>query len=144
MIKQQNNTGSAYVKELERLKSSKDRNFSVKSRMMDMRKCVNHPYLIEYPITEDGMFYDAGPDMIDICGKLQVLDQMVVKLTAGGHKTLIFSQMTKMLDILGDYCNLKKWKFYRLDGSMNFIDRQDNIDKFNQDPEYKIFLLSTR
>ena len=48
---------------------------------------------------EDGMFYDAGPDMIDICGKLQVLDQMVVKLTAGGHKTLISSQMTKMLDI---------------------------------------------
>ena len=143
-FKTQNTTGSAYVKELERLKSSKDRNFSVKSRMMDMRKCVNHPYLIEYPVTEDGMFYDAGPDMIDICGKLQVLDQMVVKLTAGGHKTLIFSQMTKMLDILGDYCNLKKWKFCRLDGSMNFIDRQDNIDKFNQDPEYKIFLLSTR
>merc|ERR1712045_611418 len=66
------------------------------------------------------------------------------KLIADGHKTLIFSQMTKMLDILGDYCNLKKWKFCRLDGSMNFIDRQDNIDKFNKDPEYKIFLLSTR
>ena len=143
-FRSQNNTGSAYVKELERLKSSKEKNFSVKSRMMDMRKCVNHPYLIEYPITDDGMFYDAGPDMVDICGKLQVLDQMVVKLTADGHKTLIFSQMTKMLDILGDYCSLKKWKFCRLDGSMNFIDRQDNIDKFNKDPDYKIFLLSTR
>ena len=52
--------------------------------------------------------------------------------------------MTKMLDILGDYCNFKKWKFCRLDGSMNFMDRQDNIDKFNQDPQYNIFLLSTR
>ena len=52
--------------------------------------------------------------------------------------------MTKMLDILGDYCNYKKWKFCRLDGSMNFIDRQANIDKFNKDPEYTIFLLSTR
>ena len=49
-----------------------------------------------------------------------------------------------MLDILGDYCNFKKWKFCRLDGSMNFLDRQANIDKFNQDPEYCIFLLSTR
>merc|ERR1719219_2591598 len=143
-FKRQNNTGSAYVKELERLKSSKDRNFSVKSRMMDMRKCVNHPYLIEYPITEDGMFYDAGPEMIDICGKLQVLDQMIVKLVADGHKTLIFSQMTKMLDILGDYCNLKKWKFCRLDGGMNFLDRQANIDRFDQDPSHNIFLLSTR
>ena len=74
----------------------------------------SHPYLIEYPITEDGMFYDSGPDMVDICGKLQVLDQMVVKLIADGHRTLIFSQMTKMLDILGDYCNFKKWKFCRL------------------------------
>ena len=143
-FRKERTTGSAYTKELERLKSSKEKNFSVKSRMMDMRKCVNHPYLIEYPITEDGMFYDSGPDMVDICGKLQVLDQMIVKLVADGHKTLIFSQMTKMLDILGDYCSFKKYKFCRLDGSMNFIDRQDNIDKFNQDPEYKIFLLSTR
>ena len=49
-----------------------------------------------------------------------------------------------MLDILGDYCNFKKWKYCRLDGSMNFLDRQANIDKFNQDPNYNIFLLSTR
>ena len=62
-------------------------------RIMDVRKSVNHPYLIEYPVTEDGMFYDSGPDMVDICGKLQVLDQMIVKLIADGHKTLIFSQV---------------------------------------------------
>merc|ERR1712066_368263 len=35
-------------------------------------------------------------------------------------------------------------KFCRLDGTMNFIDRQDNIDRFNQDPSHNIFLLSTR
>jgi len=105
---------------------------------------VNHPYLIEYPVTEDGMFYDSGPEMVDVCGKLQALDQMLSKLMKGGHKTLIFSQMTKMLDILGDYCNMKKWKFCRLDGGMNFIDRQAGIDKFNQDPDHMIFLLSTR
>ena len=40
---------------------------------MDGRKSVNHPYLIENPVTEDGMFYNSGPDMVDICGKLQVL-----------------------------------------------------------------------
>ena len=69
---------------------------------------------------------------------------MIVKLVAEGHKTLIFSQMTKMLDILGDYFNLKKWKFCRLDGTMHFLDRQANIDRFNLDPDYNIFLLSTR
>merc|ERR1719435_783858 len=90
------------------------------------------------------MFYDSGPDMVDICGKLQVFDQMLTRLAKDGHKTLIFSQMTKMLDVLGDYLNLKKINFCRLDGSMNFLDRQENIDKFNADPDYKIFLLSTR
>ena len=46
--------------------------------------------------------------------------------------------MTKMLDILGDYLNLKKIKFCRLDGSMQFMDRQENIDTFNKDPEHKV------
>ena len=50
--------------------------------------------------------------------------------------------MTKMLDILGDYLNLKKIKFCRLDGSMQFMDRQENIDTFNKDPEHKVTLLS--
>merc|ERR1719318_2282235 len=136
-------TKSAYSSDMERL-SKNEINYCMKSRMMDMRKAVNHPYLIEYPVTEDGAFYDSGPDMVDICGKLAVLDQMLEQLAKGGHKTLVFSQMTKMLDILGDYCNLKKWKFSRLDGSMNFLDRQANIDKFNTDPEHTIFLLSTR
>merc|ERR1712096_317961 len=139
-----NNTASAYLNEMDRMAEGSDKNFSIKSRMMDMRKSVNHPYLIEYPLTECGSFYDSGPDMIDICGKLQALDQMLVQLLKGGHKMLIFSQMTKMLDVLGDYCNMKKWKFCRLDGSMNFLDRQANIDKFNSDPEHSIFLLSTR
>ena len=88
-----NSASSAYTKEIERLKDKSDKNFSMKSRMMDMRKTVNHPYLIEYPVTEDGMFYDSGPDMVDICGKLQVLDQMIVRLMNDGHKTLIFSQV---------------------------------------------------
>ena len=56
-------TGSAYNKEMDRLKGN-EKNFSVKSRMMDMRKAVNHPYLIEYPVSECGTFYDATDDMV--------------------------------------------------------------------------------
>ena len=70
-----------------------EKNFSMKNRIADMRTSVNHPYLIEYPVTEDGMFYDSGPGMVDICGKLQVFDQMIVKFVADGHKTLIFSHV---------------------------------------------------
>merc|ERR1711997_119160 len=118
--------------------------YSLKSRMMDMRKTCNHPYLIEYPLTEDGNFYRADEDMVDICGKLKVLDQMLYELEKRGHKTLIFSQMTRLLDILGDYLHYREKKFSRLDGSMHFEDRQQNIDRFNEHPDYKIFLLSTR
>ena len=96
---------SAYTREMDLISEGSAKNFSVKSRMMDMRKAVNHPYLIEYPLTADGMFYDAGPDMVDICGKLQVLDQMVVKLIADGHKTLIFSQVNH--NWFSRYCRFK-------------------------------------
>ena len=76
---------SAYTMEMKRLEGN-ERNFSMKSCLMDMRKSVNHPYLIEYPVTEDSMFYDSGPDMVDICGKLQVFDQMIVMLLPAQHK----------------------------------------------------------
>lgn len=52
----------------------------------------------------------SDQDMIDQCGKLKVLDQMLGELIKRGHKVLIFSQMTKMLDILGDYLELRVWE----------------------------------
>ena len=84
--------------------------FSIKSRLMDLRKTTNHPYLIEYPLTKCGQFYRSDRDMIDVCGKLKVLDQMLIRLMDEGHKVLIFSQMTKMLDILGDYLTFQEYK----------------------------------
>ena len=96
---------------------------------MDLRKITNHPYLIKYPLTEDGIFYKIdegkfitisrifffpitkfGPfiaEIMDTCGKMKVLDQMLTELLSRKHKILIFSQMTKMLDIIGDYLNYK-------------------------------------
>ena len=117
---------------------------SMKSRMMDLRKCTNHPYLLEYPLTDDGLYYLVNDDIVEICGKMKVLDQMLKELLKRNHKVLIFSQMTRMLDILGDYLTHNKYKFSRLDGSMHFEDRQANIDRFNDDPDFNIFLLSTR
>jgi len=69
---------------------------------------------------------------------------LLTELMANGHKTLVFSQMTRMLDILMDYLNLKKIRFSRLDGGMTFEARQQNIDAFNEDPDVSVFLLSTR
>ena len=59
--------------------------------MLDLRCAVNHPYILADPGTRD-------QGMLDSCGKLQVLNQMLTRLMAGGHKTLVFSQMTRLLD----------------------------------------------
>lgn len=58
---------------------------------------------------------------------------------------MIFCQMTKMLDILEDFMNLRKYTFFRLDGASNIADRRDMVNDF-QKPASKVFvfLLSTR
>merc|ERR1712051_712977 len=115
-----------------------------RNRMMDLRKTTNHPYLIEYPLTDDGIFYLVDDNIVEKSGKMKVLDQLLTALLERGHKVLIFSQMTRMLDILGDYLSYKKFTFSRLDGTMSFEDRQANIDRFNETEETNLFLLSTR
>ena len=52
---------------------SSEINYCLKNRLMDLRKTTNHPYLIEYPLTEDGMFFKVDDSIVDVCGKLKVL-----------------------------------------------------------------------
>ena len=63
--------------------------------------------MIEYPLTEDGIFYLVDDNIVEKSGKMKVLDQLLMALLERGHKILIFSQMTRMLDILGDYLSYK-------------------------------------
>ena len=100
--------------------------------MMLLRRVVNHPFLVDYPLSE---MESPSVKMVNICGKLMVMDQMLVRLKAGGHKVLIFSQMTQMLDVLADYLDFRGFEHSRLDGTMNMDDRQENIEAFNNDPE---------
>ena len=77
-------------------------NVKMTNIMMQLRKCCNHPYLCDWPKDADG---DAVVDesLVTSCGKMMLLDRMLTKLKKGGHKVLIFSQFTTMLDILEDY-----------------------------------------
>jgi len=77
-------------------------------------------------------------------GKLSTLDTLLRRLRAGGHRVLIFSQMTKMIDILEDYMRFRKIKFFRLDGQTSLADRRDMVREFQTNPSYFVFLLSTR
>lgn len=78
------------------------------------------------------------------CGKLQALATLLRNKKAGGHKVLIFTQMTKMLDILEAFLNLYGYPYCRLDGSTKPEQRQILMQRFNTDPRLFVFILSTR
>lgn len=78
------------------------------------------------------------------CGKLQTLDKLLRKLQAGGHRALIFTQMTKVLDILEQFLNIHGHKYLRLDGATKIEQRQILTDRFNNDTRILAFILSTR
>ncbi|CAN8099690.1 unnamed protein product [Discula destructiva] len=78
------------------------------------------------------------------CGKLQALDRLLRKLQAGGHRALIFTQMTKVLDILEQFLNIHGHKYLRLDGSTKVEQRQILCDRFNADTRILAFILSSR
>ncbi|KFA78691.1 hypothetical protein S40288_01642 [Stachybotrys chartarum IBT 40288] len=78
-------------------------------------------------------------------GKMMLLDRLLPALFDNGHKVLIFSQFTTQLDILEDYCReLRGWNVCRIDGSVSQDSRREQIRDFNNDPEHRVFLLSTR
>ena len=56
-------------------------------------------------------------------GKFELLDRVLPKLKRAGHRVLIFSQFTSVMDIMEDYCQLRSYKFLRLDGSTKAEDR---------------------
>lgn len=87
---------------------------------------------------------DLPDETILNSGKFQQLDKMLPKLKKEGHRILIFSQFTMMLDILERYLTIRDYGYVRLDGSTVVTERQELIDRFNEDPEIFVFLLSTK
>ncbi|XP_050702460.1 lymphocyte-specific helicase-like [Eriocheir sinensis] len=117
----------------------------LQNKMMQLRRIVNHPYLIEYPLNPNETFrVDEG--LVESCGKLQVLDQLLGELFCRGHRVLLFTQMTSLMDILEDYLTLRpQYRYRRLDGKRKLEERQSDIRDFNQaGSDDFLFLLSTR
>merc|ERR1712223_2297141 len=78
------------------------------------------------------------------CGKLQVLARLLHDLKSGGHRALIFTQMTKVLDVLESFLNFHGHTYLRLDGSTKVEQRQVLMERFNANSKYFVFILSTR
>ncbi|KAI4192087.1 MAG: hypothetical protein LQ346_004496 [Caloplaca aetnensis] len=77
-------------------------------------------------------------------GKLAKLDQLLRDLKEGGHRVLLYFQMTRMIDLMEEYLTYRNYKYLRLDGSTKLEDRRDTVHDFQTRPDIFIFLLSTR
>ena len=127
--------------------------------MMEARKVCNHPYLIrgmEDVCMENykrqtqaegqsptGAELEYG-SLVRASGKMILIDKLLPKLKKDGHKVLIFSQMTSMLDILEDYLRYMNYRYERLDGSTSLMDRKLSMERFADEEDAFCFLLSTR
>ena len=78
------------------------------------------------------------------CGKLQVMSRLLRQLKDEGHRVLIFTQMTKVLDVLEAFLSFHGFIYLRLDGSTRVEQRQLLMERFNNNTKYFAFILSTR
>ncbi|KAL5163510.1 ISWI chromatin-remodeling complex ATPase CHR17 [Glycine soja] len=110
---------------------------------MQLRKCCNHPYLFQG--AEPGPPFTTGDHLITNAGKMVLLDKLLPKLKERDSRVLIFSQMTRLLDILEDYLMFRGYQYCRIDGNTGGDDRDASIEAFNKPGSEKfVFLLSTR
>ncbi|KAL6256821.1 hypothetical protein P5V15_011760 [Pogonomyrmex californicus] len=127
--------------------TERNKNFLVRiqfqQRIPMYKKIVNHPYLVHCPLDSTGL-PKIDDDLIRSSGKLLVLDAMLAKLKIQGHKILLFSTMTMILDMIEDYLLLRNYNYVRLDGQTQIDIRKKNINDFNNNPNMFLFLISTR
>lgn len=131
------------------LKDASGQKQSLLNIMMELKKISNHPYMFqgaeERVLNGSSRREDQIKGLITSSGKMMLLDQLLTKLRKDGHRVLIFSQMVKMLDILGDYLRIRGYQFQRLDGTIPAGPRRMAINHFNaENSDDFCFLLSTR
>jgi SWI/SNF-related matrix-associated actin-dependent regulator of chromatin subfamily A member 5 len=111
--------------------------------VMQLRKACNHPYLFDGQ--EPGPPFVEGEHLVESSAKLKLLDALLAKAKAEDARVLVFSQMTRMLDILEDFCRLRGLAYSRIDGKMTLEEREAEIDAFVRPASDRLlFLLSTR
>ncbi|KAL8772646.1 MAG: hypothetical protein Q9209_002307 [Squamulea sp. 1 TL-2023] len=113
--------------------------------LMQMRKLCNHPFVFEQ--VEEQMNPDKQTNDLlwRTAGKFELLDRVLPKFQASGHRVLMFFQMTQIMNIMEDFLRLRGMQYLRLDGGTKSDDRSDLLQQFNAPGSpYFCFLLSTR
>ncbi|CAA7052050.1 unnamed protein product [Microthlaspi erraticum] len=120
---------------------------AVQNSVVELRNICNHPYLSQLHSEEvnNKIPQHFLPPVIRLCGKLEMLDRLLPKLKATDHRVLFFCTMTRLLDVMEEYLEFKRYKYLRLDGKTCGGARGALIEDFNNpDSPYFIFLLSLR
>ena len=131
------------MRDIDVLKGGSGSHTAVLNIVMQLRKCAGHPYL--FPGVEDRTLPPLGEHLVKNCGKMVLLDKLLKRMQELGHRVLLFTQMTRLLDIFEDYMVMRQYKYCRIDGNTDYELRESSIEAFNApDSEKFIFLLSTR
>ena len=133
-------------------KKNKSGNKALMNTIMQLRKICNHPFMfqhVEQAVAEKlygpGSTTCEGVPLVRAAGKFELMQRILPKMKATGHKVLIFTQMTQAILLMEDYFNFYGYKYLRLDGSTKADDRGELLKKFNAvNSDYDVFVLSTR
>jgi SNF2 family DNA or RNA helicase len=99
--------------------------------LLRLRQAACHPGLI-----------DKAKRSGDSSAKLDTLLPRLQEVVDGGHKTLVFSQFTSMLAIVKKRLDDEGISYTYLDGRTR--DRQARVQRFQDDPDCKVFLISLK
>lgn len=107
-----------------------------------LRKICNHPDLLDPRLNGKPGYKWGNPNK---SGKMQVVKALLDMWKGYGHKTLLFSQGVQMLDVIEEFVkSLDGFNYIRMDGKTHVKDRQTLVDRFNNDPDLHVFLLTTK
>lgn len=113
--------------------------------IMQLRKLCNHPFVFDEVENVMNPMSVSNDMLWRTAGKFELLDRILPKYQATGHRVLMFFQMTAIMDIMEDYLRYRRFEYLRLDGTTKSDERSDLLREFNApDSKYFMFLLSTR
>lgn len=113
--------------------------------IMQLRKLCNHPFVFDEVENQMNPNSQSNDLLWRTSGKFELLDRILPKYQATGHRVLMFFQMTAIMDIMEDFLRLRGIMYLRLDGTTKSDDRSELLREFNRpDSPYFMFLLSTR
>lgn len=108
------------------------------------KKALSHRSILDSLKFTNSLYFPHRNLVQYDCGKLHKMSILLKTLKAKGSKVLIFTQMTKMLNLLEQFLNLHGYTYIRLDGSVKVEMRQKLVDMFNLNKKIFCFISSTR